>query len=99
MLDLEGQTVIGFREKAKEAGGWINGGFMVMEPEVFGYLSAEENCVLERMPMETLAREGKLGIYKHGGFWQCMDTQRDRGRLEQLWGNGEAPWKVWREEA
>lgn len=99
VLDLEGQTVIGFREKAKEAGGWINGGFMVMEPEVFGYLSAEENCVLERMPMETLAREGKLGIYKHGGFWQCMDTQRDRGRLEQLWGNGEAPWKVWREEA
>ena len=76
MLDLEGQTVTGFREKAKEDGGWINGGFMVMEQGVFDYLNTEEGCVLERQPMEALAREGKLGIYKHSGFWQCMDTQR-----------------------
>ena len=95
VLDLDGETVTGFREKAKEDGGWINGGFMVMEPEVFGYLSAEENCVLERTPLETLARDGKLGIYKHSGFWQCMDTQRDRGVLEQLWSSGSAPWRVW----
>ena len=95
VLDLDGETVTGFREKAKEDGGWINGGFMVMEPEVFGYLSAEENCVLERTPLETLARDGKLGIYKHSGFWQCMDTQRDRGLLEQLWSSGSAPWRVW----
>ena len=66
-----------------------------MEPEVFGYLSAEERCVLERTPMATLAREGKLGIYKHSGFWQCMDTQRDRGLLEGLWAARRAPWKVW----
>ena len=97
VLDLSGDggTVTGFREKAKEDGGWINGGFMVMEPEIFGYLRADEACILERTPMETLAREGKLGIYKHPGFWQCMDTQRDRGRLESLWANGSAPWKVW----
>ncbi len=95
VLDLDGETVTGFREKAKEDGGWINGGFMVMEPEVFGYLSAEESCVLERTPLETLARDGNLGIYKHSGFWQCMDTQRDRGVLEQLWSSGSAPWRVW----
>jgi len=96
-LDKAGDTVNGFREKAREDGGWINGGFMVMEPEVFGYLSEGEGCILEREPMETLAREGKLGIYKHTGFWQCMDTQRDRGRLESLWAGGRAPWKVWGE--
>ena len=95
VLDLSGECVTGFREKAKEDGGWINGGFMVMEPEVFGYLSEEENCVLERTPMETLAREGKLGIYKHSGFWQCMDTQRDKTRLEERWNNDHAPWRVW----
>lgn len=95
VLDLEGQTVTGFREKAKEDGGWINGGFMVMEPGVFEYLSQDEGCILERTPMETLAREGKLGIYKHSGFWQCMDTQRDKIWLEERWQNNNAPWKVW----
>lgn len=94
-LDETGTTVNGFREKAKEDGGWINGGFMVMEPEVFDCLSAEEGCILEREPLERLAFEGKLGIYKHFGFWQCMDTQRDRGMLEQLWSRGKAPWKIW----
>ena len=94
VLDLEGQTVTGFREKAKEDGGWINGGFMVMNPEVFDYLSPEERCILERTPLEALAQEGKLGIYKHPGFWQCMDTQRDKNRLESLWNGGNAPWKV-----
>ena len=96
-LDEAGITVSGFREKAKEDGGWINGGFMVMEPEVFRYLSREESCILERKPLETLAKEGKLGIYKHGGFWQCMDTQRDQGKLETLWRGGHAPWKLWEE--
>lgn len=89
------QTISGFREKAKEDGGWINGGFMVCDPALFDYLSADEGCVLERVPMETLAAEGKLGIYKHSGFWQCMDTQRDKYRLEELWASGNAPWKVW----
>ena len=95
VLDVEGQTVTGFRENAKEDGGWINGGFMVMEPEVFGYLSAEEGCVMEQRPMEALAQDGRLGIYKHNGFWQCMDTQRDRGQLEAIWNTGRAPWAPW----
>ncbi len=95
VLDLEGETVTGFREKAREDGGWINGGFMVMEPEGIFPLLDGDSCVLERTPLETLAKDGTLGIYKHTGFWQCMDTQRDRGRLEQLWDTGTAPWKIW----
>ncbi len=95
VLDLEGETVRGFREKAKEDGGWINGGFMVMEPEVFSYLGDQEECILEQEPMKALAREGRLGVYKHTGFWQCMDTQRDKGKLEGLWQSGQAPWKDW----
>ena len=96
VLDLDdvGQTVTGFREKAKEDGGWINGGFMVLEPEVFQLLEGD-TCSLEREPLETLAREGRLGIYKHSGFWQCMDTQRDKTKLEELWQSGHAPWQVW----
>ena len=96
VLEIDGSgTVTGFREKAKEDGGWINGGFMVMEPEVFRYLSADETCVLEREPMETLAAEGRLGVYKHEGFWQCMDTQRDKILLEERWEQDNAPWKLW----
>ena len=94
VLDVDGQTVTGFREKAKEDGGWINGGFMVLEPEVFTRLGGD-SCVLEREPLEGLAQEGWLGIYRHNGFWQCMDTQRDKTRLEELWQNGDAPWRVW----
>lgn len=94
VLDVEGQTVTGFREKAKEDGGWINGGFMVLEPEIFDRLDGDD-CVLEREPLERLAKEGHLGIYRHSGFWQCMDTQRDKIRLEELWQNGSAPWRVW----
>ena len=95
VLDIEGQTVTGFREKAKEDGGWINGGFMALEPEVFRYLTDEEGCVFERQPLERLALEGKLGIYKHKGFWQCMDTQRDKIWLEEHWEKGDDPWRVW----
>ena len=95
VLDLEGQTVTGFREKAKEDGGWINGGFMALNPEVFHYLTDEEGCIFERQPLERLALEGKLGIYKHKGFWQCMDTQRDKIWLEEHWEKGDAPWRVW----
>ena len=99
VLDLEedSNTIVGFREKAKEDGGWINGGFMVAQPELFNYLSSEESCILEREPLETLAQEGKLGIYKHHDFWQCMDTQRDRSRLQKLWEDSTAPWYIWKE--
>ena len=95
VLELEGQTVVSFREKAKADGGWINGGFMVMESEIFNRLGIDEDCILERALLESLAQDGKLGIYKHQGFWQCMDTQRDRTMLEECWQRGNAPWKVW----
>ena len=93
-LDEHSETILGFEEKSKEDGGWINGGFMVMEPEVFRYLDGD-NCILERAPMQKLSSEGKLGAYRHPGFWQCMDTQRDKNMLEKLWREGQAPWKTW----
>lgn len=95
IADDESNTVVGFREKAKEDGGWINGGFMVANPEVFNYLSANESCIFEREPLENLARDGKLGIYKHYDFWQCMDTQRDKFVLEKMWNENKAPWRIW----
>lgn len=93
-IDDDNEKVTGFREKAKEDGGWINAGFMVMEPEIFSYID-DDNTILERSPLERLSTEGKLGVYKHDGFWQCMDTQRDKHLLETLWVQGRALWKVW----
>lgn len=95
VLDIdENNNVNRFTEKAKEDGGWINGGFMVVGPEIFNYIEGD-NTVFEKEPLEELARENKLIAYKHNGFWQCMDTQRDKGLLEELWRKNEAPWKVW----
>ena len=97
MLDIESTTnaVSRFVEKAKEDGGWINGGFMVVEPAVFNYLCDDDTCIFEKEPLETIAQRGGLHAFKHMGFWQCMDTQRDKGRLETLWASGDAPWKIW----
>lgn len=99
VLDIDHQSngVNTFVEKAKEDGGWINGGFMVLEPECFDYLSDRDDCILEREPMMKLAVEGHLNAYKHQGFWQCMDTQRDKGLLENLWAWNNAPWKKWQD--
>ena len=83
-----------FVEKSKEDGGWINGGFMVCSNEVFDYL-LDSNTVFEKEPLETIATNGKLSAYKHEGFWQCMDTLRDRDLLEKLILDGVAPWIVW----
>jgi glucose-1-phosphate cytidylyltransferase len=96
VLDIgdDDETVVGFREKAQEDGGWINAGFMVLESGIFDYLD-DDMTILERAPLERLSAEGKLGVYKHPGFWQCMDTQRDRDLLETLWAQGYAAWKVW----
>jgi glucose-1-phosphate cytidylyltransferase len=96
VLDINDRdgTVMGFQEKGKEAGGWVNAGFMVMEPEIFEYIDGDES-ILERTPLETLSGEGKLGVYKHYGYWQCMDTQRDKSFLEERWAEDDAPWKVW----
>lgn len=90
----ETQAVTSFAEKAQEDGGWINAGFMVLEHRIFEYLDGDAT-VLERAPLERLARENQLAAYKFDGFWQCMDTMRDRERLQKLWASGQAPWKVW----
>lgn len=90
----EKNRVSHFNEKSKEDTGWVNGGFMIFEPEIFNYI-ADDSTVLERFPLEQLAKEKQLAAYKHKGFWQCMDTQRDKILLENLWAKGDAPWKVW----
>lgn len=87
-----------FREKPKGDGdneAWINGGFFVVEPEAINYIS-EDNTVWEREPMETLAKTKQLAAYRHSGFWQSMDTIRDKNVLEELWANENPPWKVWK---
>lgn len=95
VMDMDGDDgVIAFREKSKIDNGWINGGFLVCEPKVLDYIE-DDDTVLEREPMERLAAEGNLSCFKHGGFWQCMDTLRDKERVEKLWNSGNAPWKTW----
>jgi len=96
VLDIEGINVTAFKEKAKEDSGWINGGFMVAEPELFNYID-NDLTILERKPLETLSAQRKLGVYKHYDYWKCMDTQRDRDLLEGEWASGNAKWKVWEE--
>ncbi len=83
-----------FREKPSGEGAWISGGYFVLEPTVFDYLS-DDSTVWEREPLTKLAHDGKLGAYKHDGFWQPMDTLREKTYLEELWDSGEAPWKLW----
>lgn len=94
VLELEGDRVVRFSEKPLSGEGWINGGFFVFEPEVLDYIAGDDT-VLEREPLERLAREGQLSAYRHTGFWQCMDTLKDVNTLNQLWQSGQAPWKVW----
>ncbi|MDR0222091.1 MAG: glucose-1-phosphate cytidylyltransferase [Oscillospiraceae bacterium] len=94
VLEIENDAVTAFKEKAKEGGGWVNGGFMVVEPELFDYIE-NDKTVLERAPLERLSAERRLGVYKHYGFWKCMDTQRDKSELERLWSEGKASWKAW----
>jgi glucose-1-phosphate cytidylyltransferase len=93
-LDQEQHKVSTFKEKPHGDGAWINGGFFVLEPEVIDYITGD-STVWEREPMEKLASEGRLAAYRHYGFWQPMDTLRDKNFLEQLWQSGESPWKVW----
>ena len=92
-LSEEG-LVTSFREKEDADAMPVNGGFMVMEPEIFQYLK-DDTTVFEKEPMATLAAEGQLSAYAHPGFWQCMDTQREMKKLEELWDSGNAPWKIW----
>jgi glucose-1-phosphate cytidylyltransferase len=93
-LVLNGNTVREFSEKPQVGDGWINGGFFVFEPSLFEYLR-EDQTILEREPLERLAREGQLLAFHHDGFWQPMDTLREKQLLESLWAGGKAPWKRW----
>lgn len=95
VLDIDqNNSVRDFREKTKADGDWINAGFMVLEPDIIDFIEGDET-VFERYPLEQAARLGQLNAYKHTGFWQCMDTLRDKLLLEKLWDADEAPWKVW----
>ena len=93
IMDMEGDFICSFREKSKNDTGWINGGFMVLEPKVLDYIK-DDTVMFEQEPLEKLANESQLVNYKHYGFWQCMDTLRDKQKLELLWESGKAPWKV-----
>ena len=92
-MDIAGQNVTAFNEKPQMEAGWINGGFFVLDPQIFDYIPG--NVDWARAPLEKLASNGELVAYKHEGFWQCMDTMRDKLYLQGLWDNDQANWKVW----
>ncbi len=94
-LELRDARVVAFAEKPQAGGGWINGGFFVFERSVMDYIEGDDT-VLESEPLERLAREGELMAYRHAGYWEPMDTQRDVDHLNREWASGSAPWKVWR---
>ena len=94
VLNLSGDYVTEFHEKHSGQSSWINGGFFVFEPEIFDYLQ-DDLTILEKTPLETLAKEKKLTAFKHNGFWYSMDTLRDKKHLENLWFSNNAPWKIW----
>jgi glucose-1-phosphate cytidylyltransferase len=94
-IEFEGDRVEKFTEKPQTAEGWINGAFFVLQPEVFDYIEGD-TTQFEKEPMEGLARDKQLMAYKHSGFWQCMDTLRDKHLLQELWDKGNPPWKTWK---
>lgn len=94
-LVFDGDAVTEFSEKPQTGEGWINGGFFVLEPQILDYIDSDDT-LWEREPLEQLAAEGQLMAYKHDGFWQAMDTLREKRLLESLWESGKAPWKVWK---
>ena len=94
VINLDGDRIISFQEKPDGDGAWINGGFFVLSPKVIDFIAGDAT-MWEREPMESLAREGQFAAYLHHGFWQPMDTVRDRDYLESLWEKGNAPWRIW----
>jgi glucose-1-phosphate cytidylyltransferase len=93
-LDMNGSRIVAFQEKPQGDSSWINGGFFVCSPKVLDLIE-DDTTIWERKPLETLARQNQLSAYLHGGFWQPMDTLRDKVHLDELWATGQAPWKVW----
>lgn len=95
ILDIgDDNSILAFREKSSDDGSKINAGYMVLEPQVFDYIEGD-STVFEKTPLERLASEGQLKAYYHNGYWQCMDTKREKDKLEELWSAGKAPWKKW----
>ncbi len=93
-IDIDGHRITRFEEKPVGDGSWINGGYFVLEPGIFDYIDGDDT-IWERTPLERLAKDGQLSAYPHRGFWQPMDTLRDKIKLEELWHSGNAPWKAW----
>lgn len=93
-IDIDGTRITRFEEKPSGDGSWINGGYFVLDPGALAYID-DDATVWERRPLERLAQDGQLSAYKHDGFWQPMDTLRDKTKLEELWQTGQAPWRVW----
>ena len=91
-LSIEGKRVINFQEKPQAGEGWINGGFFVFEPAIFDFIDGD-STMLEKGPLERTALQNELMAYHHHGYWQCMDTLRDKQALEELWANNTVPWK------
>ena len=95
ILQLNGNRVEEFKEKPKEEKNWVNGGYFVLEPEIFDFIDNDPATMWEEKPLKNLASSGKLAAYKHQGFYQPMDTLRDKMKLNELWDSGNAKWKVW----
>jgi glucose-1-phosphate cytidylyltransferase len=93
-LNLQGTKISSFQEKPEGDGSWINGGFFVLSPKIFDLIEGDQT-IWEKQPMETLAKNGQLHAFQHRGFWQPMDSLRDKNQLEDLWQKGKAPWRVW----
>jgi glucose-1-phosphate cytidylyltransferase len=93
-IEIHNNTVHNFKEKPTGEGSWINGGFFVLEPSVFKLIN-DDSCIWEREPLEHLSKSNQLNAFKHDGFWQPMDTLRDKLALENLWSSNSAPWKKW----
>lgn len=95
-LDLETNKVKSFKEKPDGDRNWINAGYFICEPEIFDYITEGDNTIFERKPLENIAKDGKMRAYLHKGFWKPMDTLRDNVELNEMWDQGNAPWKVWK---
>ncbi len=93
-LNIEKNKIIDFQEKPLGDGSWINGGYFVLEPGIFDYIENDQT-IWERKPLETLAKDSQLSVYRHNGYWNAVDTLRDKNQMEELWNNKQAPWKVW----
>ncbi len=93
-MEMEGDMISSFREKNENDGSRINAGYMVLEPEIFDYIK-DDTTIFEKDVLQQLAQDGQLAGYRYDGFWQCMDTKREKDRLESLWASGKAPWKTW----